>query len=558
MPEERPLLVDTGSGLTIRYHGRNLYSATTPIAAAEKRAASYEIAQQTLLFVPSPLLFYGIASLLASLPENVHLLCVEADQQLMQLSNQYSEQSVLRHPKVTYLRTESVDAVLRALHALGVHDYRRCREISVNAGRSVHRQLYSRMFRAVEYEIQSYWRNRLTLMHMAHLWIKNFFLNMPQFTAGEDLSALHVDAPIVVVGAGESLEGALPILERVRSHYYLLAVDTALHTLVEYGLRPDAVVVLDAQAWNFQDLIGVDTTDIALISDITAYPSCIRRFHGRRWFFFSEFAPTQLFSRARAAGLLPVGVPPLGSVGVAALYSARAMTGGPVLFTGLDFSYRPGKTHARGAPAHVASLLRHGRLSPQTMYRTTVERPHREVIGKSGEPVWTDNLLLGYGRALDLLLGDGSRVYDIGATGLPTKAQSLSDAGSVTRVLEAGQSEAGTVSRTGPRKGARPPDDAEAEDRRNAARQFLQGERSRILASVELAMEVLRAGKLAESAPAVLHRAISELDFVYLHFPDWHENPVLTEGFLKRFIEAAESAAVWIERSLSQLAAPAT
>lgn len=557
MPEERPLLVDTGSGLTIRYFGRNLYSAVAPKPAAERRAASLEIAPQTLLFVPSPLLFYGIEPLLARLPANVHLLCVEADQKLMRLSIRHAEQSLLHHAKITYLRTDSVEAVLRAFHALEVRSYRRCREITLNGGRSVHRELYAQMFRALEFEIQSHWRNRMTLMHMAHLWIKNFFLNTPQFASGEDLSRLKIGAPIVVAGAGESLEGALPILSSLRREYYLLAVDTALHTLIEYGLRPDAVVVLDAQAWNFQDLIGADTTGIALISDVTAYPGCVRRFHGERWFFFSEFAPLRLFSRARDAGLLPMAIPPLGSVGVAAMYCALAMTAAPVLFAGLDFSYRPGKSHARGAPAHVVSLLRGGRLSPQTMYATTVERPHHEALDKSGVPVWTDNLLSGYSQALDFFISEKTPVYDLGATGLPTKAQVLPDIESVRRVLRIGSAVGEPGGQSGRNAAAQPRDAEWIGDRQHAALRFLHNERTRILSAVQMAIEVLHSGESGTTEPASegVRRAIHDLDFVYLHFPDWSEDPVPTESFLKRFVEAAESAAVWIEHSLMHFGA---
>lgn len=551
MPEEGPLLVDTGSGLSVRYRGRNLYSPSSPVAAAERRVAVAKIQPQTLLFVPSPLLFHGFSKLLESLPEQVHLLCVESDQALMKLSRELAPRTILDDARITYLRTESTDEVLRAAHDIGIGRYRRAQEITLNAGRSLNRPLYDHMYRALEYEVRSHWRNRMTLMQLSHLWLKNFFRNFLTVAGAPSLSDLAIERPIVVAGAGESLEDALKLLAPHRNEYYLLAVDTAVGSVEGLGLRPDAVIVLDAQAANLKDLIGAQTDGVSLVADITAYPGCLRRFAGNAWFFFSEFARLGLFDRARAAGLLPTGVPPLGSVGIAALYCALTMTRAPVLFAGLDFSFRPGKSHARGAPAHVAGLLRGERLCRSPMYNASIERPHREAKGKLGDSVWTDGVLEGYNTALRLLLSRHDRVFDLGRFGLPTGAPLIADAAELRRLLRGWRPQAHS-------QAAAPSNTLSTDVDRRAKRldraaSFLRAEHRRLIDGVEATLRALGRGSIGGKADSALAQTVRSLDFVYLHFPDWSEAPSLTEGFLKRFVEAAETRVEWIEQALSAL-----
>jgi len=548
---EGPVLGETGSGLTIRYLGRNLYSPTSPIASAERRASALSILPETLVFVPSPLLFYGMDLLLASAPEGTHFLCVEVDQQLMSLSLEHTSNALLRHERITYLRTESVDEVLGALHGLGIRRFRRCVEAVLNGGRSVNRDRYERMLRAVEYEIQTHWRNRMTLMHMSHLWIKNFLRNVAAVSRGRDVGALRIQKPIVVAGAGESLEAAVPPLVALRDRFYLIAVDTAVRTLQSLGLDPDAVAVLDAQSANLADLVGFNSSRAALISDVSAYPECIRRFSGERWFFFSQFAELSLFARARAAGILPTAIPPLGSIGIAALYLALELTDFAVFFAGLDFSFRPGKSHARGSPAHVAGLLRSGRLRPVDTYAQAAQRPHRVVADKIGHAVWTDNMLESYSNALDFFVSGRGRVYDLARSGLANSAPVVEDLRSLQRLLETRENAPLVeVSPTSRRPHIRKREVATT-DKSKWGRAFLLDEQRRIERGIDLALGALDSAKLHTDAEASLRPVLDELDYVFVHFADRSERPSLNEGFLKRFVEAAETRSRWIEQGLA-------
>jgi hypothetical protein len=143
---------------------------------------------------------------------------------------------------------------------------------------------------------------------------------------------------------------------------------------------------------------------------------------GKISFFSSAFTDLCILGRLRETGLIPLTIPPLGSVGVAAVYLSRILTDAPVFFSGLDFSYMPGKTHARGAPSLMDQHATSTRTNPWALFGRTMRRPLLALPGKGGSPIRSDVVLAGYRNLLAILLTEDKRVFDLGRTGLPTGA----------------------------------------------------------------------------------------------------------------------------------------
>lgn len=553
MDSDGPLLAVTERGLTVRYRGRNLYSPVDPVGSAERRARAVPIADSTLYLLPSPLLFYGVDVLLSSLPENSHLLCVETDQRLMRLSLETAPKRLVEDPRLTYVRSDAADGVLVTLRALGLGRFKRCREVILNGGRSIEAQWYARVFGLVQFEIQSYWRNRLTLVHMSHLWVKNLFLNLPNLVGALDLQSLKTELPIVVAGAGESLEESIPLLREVRSRVYLLAVDTAILSLHAGGIEPDGIVALEAQFANLADFIGSDQSKSAGVVDLSSCPACIRRFEpGRRFFFLSQFAELALFDRLKAFGLLPTLVPPLGSVGIAGLYCATSMTKSPILFSGLDFAFRPGKIHARGSPTHRRHLRTANRIDPNAELLSGLAHPFRRVTGKGGGELWTSPGLSSYLQSLSLLASGTNRFRDLGKLGLVSGTPTLTDRNEILKLVRAED--------TRPNGTARPLSRACNDVGLHSPfvpqkiLAFLQEERklhARLVAAGTRLLETRKAvgSKLADPAEKQFREALKSVEYVRLHFPDRPGESRLSESFIKRALEASDTCVRWIDRA---------
>ncbi|MBN2735867.1 MAG: DUF115 domain-containing protein [Spirochaetales bacterium] len=397
MDESAPIILDTGKGLSLKYRGRFFYSSRSPVESVEKRVAALSLDSDCLYLLPSPALGYGLVSLLKKIPSSSHVLCLEIEGPLWRIFQKHnplkSESDLMSW---TFGQTES--GLLKKMMALKAWPFRRLKRIDLSGGSSLFRTAYDKWQGFLEREIQSYWKNRMTLIHMGPLWIKNLFRNLPLLEKAEDSASLHTEKPVLVVGAGPGLDSSIEDLKLIRPHLFILAVDTVLPVLMAHSIKPDAVLLLEAQAANLQDFIPQGIPDIPFIADLTSYHPLLREHKGPLYFFISRFAPWKILERLEKEGLLPRIVPALGSVGVAALYLARFITKKAVYFTGLDLAYTFGRSHAKGAPHDLLFHFRANRLENYStlLFKAIYSRPliRQGMPGKLME--LSDLILLGY------------------------------------------------------------------------------------------------------------------------------------------------------------------
>ncbi len=74
------------------------------------------------------------------------------------------------------------------------------------------------------------------------------------------------DIPVIIVSAGPSLKKNISLLKKAKNKALILATDTALKTLNEEGIKPDAYVIVDCHKSlrKFQNEYAVNTTMITL------------------------------------------------------------------------------------------------------------------------------------------------------------------------------------------------------------------------------------------------------------------------------------------------------
>ena len=507
---EQPLLRQTDAGSTLHWKGINFYPGADPVEYARRKARVFSLLPRTLVFVPSVGLGYGLDELLRALPAGSEVLCVEAFQEVMRIALT----GIPRDSRLHVVRTADAADAAAVLRQLGPGRFRRVAEVPLCAGYRAAPGLYADIRSLLEQEVMRYWQNRLTMIALGSLQVRNLISNLALLPAADDFSALFTDRPVVVAGAGPSLEGSLPLLAEQRGRFTLVAVDTALPTLRGGGLAPDLVVAVEAQAANNQDFIPAPAAPALLAADLSVHPSAARLFPGRLYFFSSEFAPLRFWERLARAGLRPFPFPALGSVGVAAVHAAVALTTGAIFLTGLDFSFPDGRTHARGSPVSLSMLARCCRLEPagQDVFRSLEARRLVRRPDKRGRPVLTDRVMSSYRDGLEAEVRAASRpFFDCGETGLPLGARTISES-EFAALLPA-------AAVTGQAVRVRP-------DRRfagSAVRPFIASERS-------LLAEFLR----APSGPR-----LSEIDYAWAHFPDEPEPSSPDQGFVARARVAA-------------------
>ena len=387
MNNDGPRLIETDEGPTLLYRGRYLYNRRSPVSSVLRRIDNVSFSDKTLIIIPSPLLFYGVNELLNSLSGQYHLLCVEPETELMNLSLQFIPQHNIHQDSFSYIRSSDLPQIIRFIENLGLWRFRLVRLLPLNGGYSLNSSFFSDLEKKTGQLISSYWQNRITSIHMGTRWNSNLLANLVYCNRFFFNTCIPVtDKPVCVAGAGESLELSIEMIREVREELYVLAVDTALPALSRFGIAPDGICIVESQHVNLFDFIGALPEQADIFIDATAHPAHFRLFPEKNYSLFcSAYGRNRLLDRLRTAGIVPETIPPLGSVGIVALYIALLYTSGPVFFTGLDFSYTPGKPHSRGTPSHTLILTRTNRFLPPHALTESLKRSQRRCAGQKRE-----------------------------------------------------------------------------------------------------------------------------------------------------------------------------
>ena len=300
--------------------------STAPRRAVEPKSGHRRLPLNPapLIIVASPLLCYGLDSIVARCDEQSHLLCAEFEPELAALAydtptDPYTpiEPSVAPStvsstisPKVSWLNNlQPLDdaALLAALADFDISPFRRVMLLSLSGGFALHAAAYRRLQRILERRIHDYWQSRLTLTHNGRLWIRNLLRNIARTAACHDAAHLRSNLPIVVAAAGESLEASLMLIDRLRPRLCIVAVDTALPALHAANIEPDLVVALDAQQTNLSDFLGQQLISCRLACDLTVCPTIVRCAPSQSTYVFvSQFAQTSLLDSLAEKDLLPL------------------------------------------------------------------------------------------------------------------------------------------------------------------------------------------------------------------------------------------------------------
>lgn len=238
-------------------------------------------------------------------------------------------------------------------------------------------------------EIKQSWTNHTTLAYFGNKWFLNIWNNLQQAYIGAvpDVSTAHilenksVQKSVIVVGAGPSLKQEhLSFIIKHRNALIIFAVDTALPILQKCDIIPDFCILLESQYYNMNDLLPAPHKDIIALADISCYPASIRAF-SKAVCFSSHFANISFFQRYK--NMLPPQIPPLGSVGLMAIYLAIQSNAQNLFLIGLDFSFYKGLSHAIHSPAYIQWQCTQSRMQPWGYADAHFNSPTIKNIDKS-------------------------------------------------------------------------------------------------------------------------------------------------------------------------------
>lgn len=221
---------------------------------------------------------------------------------------------------------------------------------------------YQRTFQKFEKDIQiNFWRNVTT-------GVKEI--------GALDRSGIKKD--IVVVAAGPSLDSNMDRLRLWQKKKTIIAVGTVFRKLIQGGIRPDFVVVIDPQKRTIKQIEEVEQEQIPLLIEYTAYWEFASLYQGAKYMIYSktnrknidEYAEKQKWTMFQSGG----------TVAFMALELAIYFGAGNIYMIGIDLAFPGGASHAVGTMDYQ---MKNTEYLPVTK-------------GVRGKKVYTDRVFLTY------------------------------------------------------------------------------------------------------------------------------------------------------------------
>ena len=183
-----------------------------------------------------------------------------------------------------------------------------------------------------------------TIRNQGGLLESNFYANIQ--THSFDLTNLrnlflHKDA--LIVAGGPSLDRNLVQLKKRQNRHLIIAVGTVFKKLMMAGIRPDCVIISDAQVSIEKQFEGLWDENVPVLILATAYKGIGINYKGPKYLLFQEgYAESENMAKKEGCPLFLTG----GSVSTLALDVCIRMGCDRVAFVGLDLAYTGNKSHS--------------------------------------------------------------------------------------------------------------------------------------------------------------------------------------------------------------------
>ena len=246
--------------------------------------------------------------------------------------------------------------------------------------------------------------NNNTLKKFGHLWIRNILLNTKTLLEANNVTDYlnwETSFPVLIIGAGPSLQKHIPFLREYQKRLVIVAVDTALSIIRREGIEPDFTLVVDPQHLNAQHLYHTSSPNSILIAEPSIYPSIFRMPWRDIALIHSTLPLMTTFEKETSfKGELKSG----GSVGTLAWDFAKELNTKEIYAVGLDLSYPSLRNYTEGTLYSRKMLSSAHRFEPtqQQQWRTLLIKDKIKLPSYSqGEETLSDKRLLVYQRWLE-------------------------------------------------------------------------------------------------------------------------------------------------------------
>ncbi|MGL4676499.1 MAG: motility associated factor glycosyltransferase family protein [Brevinema sp.] len=394
-------LIPTPDGaFTLKYENRYLHSSRSPLKEAKKMIAevlSYP-PNETLVIIWGTGLGYHIDLLIEY---GYSVVAIEFRPEISAFFETiYPTEKLLGFLKNSY-PTEIFDFLV----TIPPHQYKHYVDFTM-LGLSVPPKLLLQKDQAIT-ALRSLYHTKKALIDS---WYLNIIQNICLFSQAHvfyTFDPIFQGQQLVICSAGPSLRESLPYIHKYRPHITVLAVDTALLSLIQYGVIPDFVHAVDAKIHNIADFRGINhdiLSQITLIADLTLNHQ-ILLLPWKAILLVSTVQPiiknqTLIHQRDSLQQYLwdhQIRFPETqtgGSVATSAFHLGILYQADKIWLTGQDLAYSQHRGHALGSPYDMEYRLQTCRLnSLDSIHLHKIPFERQTVLDIHGKVTYSDHLL---------------------------------------------------------------------------------------------------------------------------------------------------------------------
>lgn len=196
----------------------------------------------------------------------------------------------------------------------------------------------------IKEQIEEYFVSYSSVKNQLHSLHSNFRLNTRLNDAYVDsIKDDFVGKDLYIIAAGPSLDKNYMQLKNVGNEGIILATGTVYKKLLNHGIRPDYIILIDANAGVYTQTEDVADIDIPLLYLSTAYHKVPANYKGARYMVCQQgYDKAEVLAKSKGYNLYRTG----GSVSTTSLDIGIQFGCKRIIYLGLDLAYTDKKDHA--------------------------------------------------------------------------------------------------------------------------------------------------------------------------------------------------------------------
>lgn len=195
--------------------------------------------------------------------------------------------------------------------------------------------------------LEDYFIKVSTMMEQGKSLDQNFeFLQKQNLPCCDVLRDIFAQKNVVITAGGPSLDDEIDSLKKYRDNLTILSVGTVAKKLLEYDIRPDAIIITDPQDTMYQQIVEINAEDIPMILLSTASKTIVKHYKGPIYLAYQYgYEPAEKVANEKGYSLFQTG----GSVTTTALDVAITFGANKIVLVGADMAYTDNRSHTSGA-----------------------------------------------------------------------------------------------------------------------------------------------------------------------------------------------------------------